>query len=70
MIGDDAVHHDIVEYGSDQGPHHLHGKSHTWGQVAILSEFEIGRKEGSLRDSIIALTSPVSVLGKGEDNGM
>lgn len=41
LIGNDAVHHDIVENGTNESSNHLHSESDTRGQVTILSEFKV-----------------------------
>lgn len=55
LVGDDLIHHDIVEDRTDYSANHLHGECNARGQVAVLRKFEILTQQRALNDRAIAL---------------
>jgi hypothetical protein len=48
LIGDNVVHHDIIENSTNESADHLHGESDTRGQVTVLSELKVLTQQRTL----------------------
>lgn len=61
LVGDDGLHHNVVEDGAEDAAPQLRGEGCFWGEVGELGEFEVAEEELALLDAVVAEDGEVHV---------